>query len=92
MYQPKGAEGEGPATDRSFTSRFGTMKDVSASVDVSGGKFGEAFKSKYAMGLHLGSALNPSQEGTLDTSMHSAKKFSTPSSVKKSDSDYEEQH
>lgn len=80
-------------TDRSFTSRFGTMKDVSASVDVSGSKFGEALKSKYAMGLNLGnSEVNPSQGGTQDTSMHSAKKFSTPSSVKKSDSDYEEQH
>ena len=50
MYQPKGPEAEGPATDRSFTGvRYGSMKEVSASVDVSNSKFAEALKSKYAI-------------------------------------------
>jgi len=61
MYQPKGPEAEGPATDRSFTGvRYGSMKEVSASVDVSNSKFAEALKSKYAMqGMQFGSEANP---------------------------------
>jgi len=70
------------------------MKEVSASVDVSNSKFAEALKSKYTMqGMQLVSETNPVQgSNTLDTSISSSKKFSTPSSVKKFDSDYEEQH
>jgi hypothetical protein len=61
MYQPKGPEAEGPATDRSFTGRYGSIKDVSASVDVSNSKFAEAFKGKYGIqGMPLGIEANPS--------------------------------
>ena len=34
--------GEGPVTDRSFQSRYGSMKEVSASMDVGSSKFGAA--------------------------------------------------
>ena len=73
MYQPRGAtEVEAQASERSFTGRFGSYKDVSASVDVGSSKFANAFKDKYGM-----SVLNPSgdvmQSQVLNTPENSAK-------------------
>lgn len=68
------------------------MKEVSASVDLANPKFADSFKSKYGLpqAINPGSGVEPSVGGnTLDTSVQSGKKFSTPSSIKKSDSDDE---
>lgn len=94
MYQPRATETDAMPSDRSYVGRFGAMKEVSASVDLANPKFADSFKSKYGLpGYNPGSGVEPSQGGnTLDTSMHSAKKLSTPSSIKKSDSDDEERH
>jgi hypothetical protein len=96
MYKPMNSEVDVAATERSFTGsgRFPTEKLVSASVDLANPKFAEAFKSKYGTPMmSMGADSFPSQGGNnLDMSMQSAKKLSTPTSVKKSDSEDEEQH
>lgn len=95
MYKPTSTDADMAVSERSFTgSRFGTMKEVSASVDLANPKFAEAFKGKYGMPtMSMGIDSFPSQAGfNLETSMQSAKKMPTPTSVTKSDSDEEEQH
>lgn len=62
MYQLKSNEGDGATSERSYVGRFGTMKEVSASVDLANPKFAESFKSKYGMpgGFQTGSGVDPS--------------------------------
>jgi len=94
MYQPRATEVDPQASERSFTGRFGTLKDVSASVDVGSSKFADAFKSKYGLSAmnQAGYDMHSQVLNTPESTAHSIRRDFEQSSVKKTDSDEETQH
>ena len=90
QYASKAADG-GADTDRSFSTRYGGIKDISASVDVGSSKFGSALAQKMQMQGMPGTNEFATGVNTVENSDHSSHHkpnvFSTPSSSKKSDAE-----